>query len=104
MTKEDSTIPSIAKQIGISRQAVRVIAKGLKNLRLLEYVNNPRKVRSPIIHATMSGKKAHALAMRNQRHFVKIVEENISDDQSRSFISTCHYITKISNSYANEGK
>jgi DNA-binding MarR family transcriptional regulator len=62
------TVPRIARRQGVSRQHVQVVANALLAQRLVECVDNPDHVRSPLLRLSAAGTRAcEAMRRREER-------------------------------------
>ena len=61
----DMTVSEVAREMGLSRQAVQRIANVLAEERLITFLNNPNDKRAKLASATDAGRQAiHSLAER----------------------------------------
>ena len=62
------TVPQVAREQGVSRQHVQVLANGLLGAGLVESVENPDHQRSPLLRLSIAGLKAVEAARRREQH------------------------------------
>ncbi len=60
------TVPQVAREQGVSRQHIQVLANGLLAAGLVEAVDNPDHLRSPLLRLTPAGQKAVEAAHRRE--------------------------------------
>ncbi len=60
------TVPQVAREQGVSRQHVQVLANGLLEAGLLESLDNPDHLRSPLLRLSADGAKAVEAARRRE--------------------------------------
>lgn len=60
------TVPQVAREQGVSRQHIQVIANGLLEAGLLECLDNPDHLRSPLLRLSAAGLKATEAARRRE--------------------------------------
>lgn len=62
------TVPQVAREQGVSRQHIQVVVNGLLEAGLVECLDNPDHLRSPIVRLTAAGTKAcEAVRRREER-------------------------------------
>lgn len=62
------TVPQVAREQGVSRQHIQVVVNGLLEGGLVECLDNPDHLRSPIVRLTAAGTKAcEAIRRREAR-------------------------------------
>ena len=62
------TVPQVAREQGVSRQHVQVVVNGLLEAGLVECLDNPDHLRSPIVRLTAAGTKVcEAIRRREAR-------------------------------------
>jgi DNA-binding MarR family transcriptional regulator len=71
-------VAHIARNMGLSRQAVQRLANELGALGLVRFVANPYHARAKLIVMTERGRKAYDAAMARQRPWAKTIASGVS--------------------------
>jgi DNA-binding MarR family transcriptional regulator len=66
LTRGPRTVPQVAREQGVSRQHIQVVANGLLDAGLVEAVDNPDHLRSPLLRPSAAGQKAVEAARRRE--------------------------------------
>jgi DNA-binding MarR family transcriptional regulator len=93
--REPLTAAGIARQMGITRQAVQRIANRLVDEGLLEASPNPAHKRSPLLAPTPQGRKAVKQIKPQQTEFSKRMIETFGRDEFQRLISELHRISDV---------
>ena len=93
--REPLTAAGIARQMGITRQAVQRIANRLVDEGLLEASPNPAHKRSALLAPTPQGRKAVEQIKPQQTEFSKRMIETFGRDEFQRLISELHRISDV---------
>jgi DNA-binding MarR family transcriptional regulator len=77
-------VAHIARNMGLSRQAVQRLANDLDTLGLVRFVTNPHHARAKLIVMTDRGRRAFAAAMALQRPWAETIASGVSDKDLRT--------------------
>ncbi|WOJ89084.1 MarR family transcriptional regulator [Methylocapsa polymorpha] len=73
-------VASIARNMGLSRQAVQRLAKELEKGGLVRFAKNPHHERARLVTMTEKGRAAFAAAMAKQAPWAEALAEGLSPD------------------------
>lgn len=71
------TVPQVAREQGVSRQHVQVVANGLLAAGLVECLDNPDHLRSPLLRLTAAGTKAFEAVRRHEARLLADLAKRI---------------------------
>lgn len=88
MSKGDVTVPVIARNLSLSRQAVQRVATDLVRERFVTFLDNPHHKRAKLVALTPDGKKAYRGVEKKYLKWAKTVGQGIKskDVQNAIFI------------------
>lgn len=70
------TVPQVAREQGVSRQHIQVVVNGLLEVGLVECLDNPDHLRSPIVRLTPAGARAfEAIRRREARLLAELAKK-----------------------------
>jgi DNA-binding MarR family transcriptional regulator len=93
LAEEPQTVADIARSMGLTRQAIQRIANELIEGGLLERVENPRHLRSPLMRLTTRGQKAYDEASARQRPWVKRLAKDLSPREVDTALTVLQTLT-----------
>jgi DNA-binding MarR family transcriptional regulator len=82
------TVPQIAREKGVSRQHVQVIVNALLALGLVECVDNPDHLRSPLLRLSAAGTKACEAVRRREGRLLTEVAKRIPGSDLKVTLKT----------------
>jgi DNA-binding MarR family transcriptional regulator len=74
-------VAHIARNMGLSRQAVQRLANELEADGLVRFVPNPHHARAKLLTLTDKGAAAYAAAMKRQRPWVRQLADNLAAEE-----------------------
>lgn len=71
------TVPQVAREQGVSRQHVQVVVNGLLEAGLVECLDNPDHLRSPLLRLTAAGTRAFEAVRRHEARLLADLAKRI---------------------------
>jgi DNA-binding MarR family transcriptional regulator len=84
MSPVSLSVAHIARNMGLSRQAVQRVVNELENERFVAFVPNPHHARAKLVTMTGKGTQAYAAAMERQRPWAADLGARIAADEIRT--------------------
>lgn len=84
MSPVSLSVAHIARNMGLSRQAVQRVVNELENERFVAFAPNPHHARAKLVTMTDKGTRAYAAAMERQRPWAADLGARIAADEIRA--------------------
>lgn len=98
------TVPQVAREQGVSRQHVQVVANGLLDAGLVEQLDNPDHLRSPLLRLSAAGLKAVDTARRRESRLLADLARRIPGSDLKVTLKTLNAMeTELSRRDARAG-
>ncbi len=88
LSRGQRTVPQVAREQGVSRQHVQVVVNGLLAAGLVECLDNPDHLRSPLVGLSGEGAKACEAMRRREARLLAELERRISGSDLKVTVKT----------------